>query len=172
MYQPYPTGGAEPEPVQPTPPPSIQNAVRLMYVGAVISAASLIVTLATISSLRTAIHKANPTLSAAKLHSAETVAVVVAIVVGLIGVALWIWMARANKAGKNWARITATVFFGLDTLSLLTALRQAEPVLSRTVSLLTWLVGLGAIILLWQKISSAYFAAARPGSPPAADRRR
>jgi hypothetical protein len=159
MYQPYPTGGAEPEPVQPTPPPSIQNAVRLMYVGAAVSAISLIVTLTTIGSLRTAIHKANPALSASKLHSAETAAVVLAIIIGL-----WIWMARANQAGKNWARITATVFFGLDTLSLLAALRQAEPALSRTISLLTWLVGLGAVILLWQKISSAYFAASAPGS--------
>ena len=164
MYQPYPTGGAEPEPVQPTPPPSIQNAVRLMYVGAVVSAISLIVTLTTIGSLRTAIHKANPALSAAKLHSAETAAVVLAIVLGLIGIGLWIWMARANQAGKNWARITATVFFGLDTLSLLAALRQAEPALSRTISLLTWLVGLGAVILLWQKISSAYFAASAAAS--------
>ncbi len=162
MYQPYPTGGAEPEPAAPTPPPSIQNAVRLMYVGAAISAVSLIVTLATIGSLRAAIHKANPALSAAKLHSAETVAVVLAIVLGLIGVGLWIWMARANNAGKSWARITATVFFGLDTLSLLATLRQAEPALSRVVSLLTWVVGLCAVILLWQKISSAYFAASRP----------
>jgi cytochrome bd-type quinol oxidase subunit 2 len=134
-----------------------------MYVGAVISGISLIVTLTTIGSLRTAIHKANPALSASKLHSAETVAIVLAIIVGLIGIALWIWMARANRAGKNWARITATVFFGLDTLSLLAALRQAEPALSRTVTLLTWLVGLGAIILLWQRISSAYFAASAPG---------
>jgi hypothetical protein len=164
MYQPYPTGGAEPEPVKPTPPPSIQNAVRLMYVGAAVSAISLIVTLTTIGSLRTAIHKANPALSASKLHSAETAAVVLAIILGLIGIGLWIWMARANQAGKNWARITATVFFGLDTLSLLAALRQAEPALSRTISLLTWLVGLGAVILLWQKISSAYFAASAPGT--------
>jgi hypothetical protein len=163
MYQPYPTGGAEPEPA-PTPPPSVQNAVRLMYVGAAISAISLIVTLATISSLRTAIHNANPSLSASKLHSAETAAIVLAIVFGLIGIGLWIWMARANNAGKNWARITATVFFGLDTLSLLASFRQAEPALSRVVSLLVWVAGLGAVILLWQKISSAYFAASRSRS--------
>ena len=161
MYQPYPTGGAEPEPAAPTPPPPIQNAVRLMYAGAAISAISLIVTLATISNLRTAIHNANPAFSASKLHSAETAAVVLAIVFGLIGIALWIWMARANQAGKNWARITSTVFFGLDTLSLLAGLRQAEPALSRVFSLLVWLAGLGAVILLWQKVSSAYFATSR-----------
>ncbi len=161
MYQPYPTGGAEPEPVQPTPPPPVQNAVRLMYVGAAISAISLIVTLATVGSLRTAIHNANPTLSATKLHSAQTAAIVLAIVFGLIGIGLWLWMARANQAGKNWARITATVFFGLDTLSLLASIRQAEPALSRVISVLVWLAGLGAVILLWQKISSAYFAASK-----------
>ncbi len=165
MYQPYPTGGAEPEPAAPTPPPPVQNAVRLMYVGAAISAISLIVTLTTISSLRTAIHKASPTLSASKLHSAETAAIVLAIVFGLIAIGLWIWMARANQAGKNWARITATVFFGLDTLSLLVGFRQAEPALSRVVSLLVWLAGLGAVVLLWQKVSSAYFASrSRPAS--------
>ena len=90
----------------------------------------------------------------------------VAIVFGLIGIGLWLWMAWANKAGKNWARITATVFFALDTLSVLAGFRQAEPALSRAVSLLVWLAGLGAIVLLWQKISSAYFAASRTGRSP------
>ena len=77
------------------------------------------------------------------------------------GVSLWIWMAYANKAGKNWARITATVFFALDTLSVLASLRQAEPVLTRVVSILIWLTGLGAIILLWRRESSEFFAASK-----------
>ena len=98
-----------------------------MYVGAAVSAVSLIVTLTTIGSLRTAIHNADPALTAAKLHSAEVAAVVVAIVLGLIGIGLWMWMARANQAGKNWARITATVFFGLDTLSVLAASARPSP---------------------------------------------
>ena len=162
MYQPYPTSGApDPEPVRPEPPTPVQNAVKLMYAGAVISAISLIITLVTIGSLRTAIHNADPTLTPAKVHSAEVAAVAVAVIFGLIGIGLWIWMAFANKAGKNWARITATVFFALDTLSVLASLRQAEPVLTRVVSILIWLTGLGVIILLWQRDSSAYFAASR-----------
>ena len=107
------------------------NAVWLMYAGAAISAISLIITLVTVGSLKTAIHNADPALTAAKLHNAEVAAVVVAIVFGLIGIGLWLWMARANKAGKSWARITATVFFGLDTLSVLAGLSpgraRAEP---------------------------------------------
>lgn len=161
-YQPYPTGGAaEPEPQRPAPPTPVLQAVKLMYAGAIVSAISLIITLVTVGSLKTAIHNADPSLSASKLHSAEVAAVAVAIIFGLIGIGLWLWMAYANKAGKNWARITATVFFGLDTLSVLTSFRQAEPVLSRLISILIWLIGLGAIVLLYQRESSAYFSASK-----------
>jgi hypothetical protein len=161
-YQPYPTGGAaEPEPQRPAPPTPVVQAVKLMYAGAIVSAISLIITLATVGSLKTAIHNADPTLTASKLHSAEVAAVAVAIIFGLIGIGLWLWMAYANKAGKNWARITATVFFGLDTLSVLTSFRQAEPVLSRLISILIWLIGLGVIVLLYQRESSAYFGASK-----------
>ncbi len=161
-YQPYPTGGAaEPEPQRPAPPTPVQQAVKLMYAGAIVSAISLIITLATVGSLKTAIHNADPSLSASKLHSAEVAAVAVAIIFGLIGIGLWLWMAYANKAGKNWARITATVFFGLDTLSVLTSFRQAEPILSRLISILIWLIGLGVIILLYQRESSAYYTASK-----------
>src|SRR5580693_9302212 len=161
-YQPYPTGGAaEPEPQRPAPPTPVLQAVKLMYAGAIVSAISLIITLVTIGSLKTAIHNADPSLTATKLHSAEVAAVAVAIIFGLIGIGLWLWMAYANKAGKNWARITSTVFFGLDTLSILTSFRQAEPVLSRVISILIWLIGLGAIVLLYQRDSSAYFNASK-----------
>ena len=70
-------------------------------------------------------------------------------------------MARMNKAGKNWARITSTVFFAIETISALTAVsgvgQLAGAGAGRFYGLLVWLIGLGAIILLWQRQSSAYF---------------
>ena len=36
---------------------------------------------------------------------------------GLVVVSLWLWMARANGQGRNWARILSTVLFVLATLS-------------------------------------------------------
>ena len=161
MYQPYPSGGQEPQPPRPEPPASILTAVRLMYAGAAASALSLIATLLTISSLRTAIHNADPTLSATRLHSAQAAAVVIAVLFGLIGVGLWIWMAAANKAAKNWARITASVIFGLDTLAVVADLIRPEPLLNRLVSIVIRLIGLGVIALLWRRESSDYYAAAR-----------
>ena len=108
----------------------------------------------TIGSLRTAIHNRDHSLTPTQLHSAEVVAVAAAVIFGLVGIGLWLWMAYANKAGRNWARITSTVFFGIDTISLLAGLRQAEPVLTRVVSIVIWLIGLAAIVLLWRKESS------------------
>jgi hypothetical protein len=161
MYQPYPSGGQVPEPQRSGPPSTVLTAVKLMYAGAAVSAISLIVTLVTISSLKAAIRKKSPNLTASQFHAAEVITVGAAVVIGLIGIALWLWMAWANKAGKNWARITSTVFFGLSTLGLLGSLAQAGTLLSRLVSLVSWLVGLGAIIMLWRRESSEYFAASR-----------
>lgn len=158
MYQSYPSAGQVPEPVRPGPPPSVVMAVRLMYAGAVVSALSLIVGLATIGSLRSSLHKSDPTLTASQLHSLQSVVVVGSVVIGVIGVALWVWMALMNKAGKSWARIVSTVLFGLDTLFLLLGVARAGAAAGTLVSILTWLIGLGAVIFLWRKDSSAYFA--------------
>jgi hypothetical protein len=159
MYQPYPSAGQAPEPARPGPPPSVVMAVRLMYAGAVVSAVSLVVGLATVGSLRTALHKSQPSLTPTQLHDLQTVVVVGSIVIGLISIGLWVWMALMNKAGKSWARIVATVLFGLDTLFLLLGLARAGAAASSLVSILTWLIGLGAVVLLWRRDSSEYITA-------------
>ena len=159
MYQPYPSAGQALEPARSEPPPSVVQAVRLMYAGAVVSAVSLVVGLATTGSLRTALHKSDPSLTASQLHTAQTALVVGSVIVGLIGIGLWVWMARTNQAGKSWARIFATVLFGLDTLFLLLGVARAGAAVGTLVSILTWLIGGGAVILLWRRESSEYFAA-------------
>ena len=158
MVQPYPSAGQMPEPVRPGPPPSVVRAVQLMYAGAVVSAISLIVGLATVSSLRSSLHKSDPSLTAAQLHNLQTVVVVGSVLIGLISIGLWVWLALMNKAGKAWARVVATVLFGLDTLFLLLGVARAGAAAGTLVSILTWLIGLGAVILLWRKDASAYFA--------------
>ena len=157
MYQPYPSSGQAPEPVRPGPPGSVVMAVRLMYAGAVVSALSLVVGLLTISSLRSSLHKSDPSLTASQLHSLQTVVVVGSVLIGLISIGLWLWMAMMNKAGKPWARIIATVLFGLDTLFLLLGVARAGAAAGTLVSILTWLLGLGAVIYLWRRDSTAYF---------------
>jgi hypothetical protein len=157
MVQPYPSAGRTPEPVRPEPPASVVMAVRLMYAGAVVSALSLIVGLVTIGGLRDSLHKSQPTLTPTQLHNLQTVVVVGSVFIGLVSIGLWVWMALMNKAGKPWARIVASVLFGLDTIFLLLGVARAGAAAGTLVSVLTWLIGLGAVIYLWRKDSSAYF---------------
>ncbi len=165
-YQAYPTGGGSNQMAErPPAPPSIQNAVRLMYVGAALSAVSLIVGLLTISSLKRAIQNANRTaakpLTASQLHTAEAVGIASIVVFGLLGIGLWLWMARANGSGKSWARVVASVLFGLNTLGLLSTVIRPNSALTKVFDVLVWLVGLGAIVFLYRRESSEYFAQSR-----------
>ena len=161
MYENYPSaagGGQVPEPVQrPAPPTSVQTAVRLMYSGAVISAISFILGLATLGNLKHTLQKDHPSYTTAHINSLVTASIVFIIVVGIIGVGLWVWMARMNLKGRNWARILGTVFFGIDTLDLLAVFRGSTGAISAVFAIVTWLVGLGAVIMLWRRESTAYF---------------
>ncbi len=163
VYQPYPQAyppegpGGPPQPAE--PPRPVRTAVTLMYVGAALSAVSFILTLVTVGSLRSAVRASAPGLSPAQVNAAVTLGLVFVGFFGLLGIALWLWMAWANRRGRNWARVTSTVFFGLDTLGLLAAIARPHTIVGLLLTLLIWLAGLGAIILLWGRESSAYFQA-------------
>ena len=162
MYQPYPSPGQMPEPVRSEPPDSVLTAVKLMYAGAVVNGLALIVGLATIGNLRSALHRADPSLTTTQLHDFEAFYVTLSVVTGLIGIGLWILMAVMNRRGHSWARIVATVLFGIYTLLLLLGVARAGAAVGTLVSLLTWLIGLVTVILLWRRQSSAYFNAPGP----------
>jgi len=156
-YQPYPSGGQPVEPVRPAAPAPVLNAVKLMYVGAAVSTVSLIVSLADISGTKAAIKKARPNLTATQISQLNTFIITLAIVSGLVGIALWLWMSRANGQGKNWARILSTVLFCLATLDLVGVFSQPKTALGLIFPVLTWLVGLGAVFLLWRPDATAFF---------------
>lgn len=154
--QPFP-GFTDGPPPRPPVPQTVLNAVKLMYVGAGLSLLGLILGLVTTSGIRSAYRKALPNASAATITRDVHAAEVFAVVIGLIGVGLWLWMAWKNRAGANWARILSTVFFGLDTVVILLSIGQHTSALDKILPLLTWLVGLAIVVLLWRKESSAYF---------------
>ena len=149
---PYPTDW---QPGRQEPPQSIRRAVMLMYVGAGLEGLGLILNL-------TGVGRNGANGSSGAVGS-------------LIGIGLWVWMARANKEGKSWARVTSTVFFGIDCLAvlvllvaILATLHSVSPsvktilLLSGLASIVTWAVGLATIILLWRRESSEYYAAMSP----------
>ncbi|HEY0933457.1 MAG TPA: hypothetical protein VGD91_06890 [Trebonia sp.] len=157
MYQSYPAAGPETQSPPTQPPPALRNAVRLMYLGAVLEVIQLVAALATISSLKAAILRVDPSYTAAQLHNAE-VASTVSVVVGVvITIGLWLWMAWANGRGRRWARIVSAVFFGINTLDLAVSFARVHATATVIVAVLIWLVGLAAIVLLFRRESSSYY---------------
>jgi hypothetical protein len=159
--QPYPSA-PPPPPSQPGTalprPRSVQTAVRLMYAGAALDAIGVILGLATIGSLKSAIVKhSSKQLTANQIHGLEIFSIVGTVVIGLIAIGLWLWMAWANGRGRNWARIVSAVLFGIDTLSLLLSFTRANVIGALILGVLVWLAGLGAVILIFNKESTPFF---------------
>jgi hypothetical protein len=162
MYQPYPGATQMPDTPPRTVPPSVHQAVKAMYGGAAASLIYLIASIVTVGSTRTAIEKRFPDLTASQVTTEQHVLLIAAIAGGVISIAAWILIARACQAGKNWARITGTVLFGLGTLDALGGLINPESVPVKILAFVIWAFGLIAVIRLWQAASTAYFKGPRP----------
>ena len=163
MYQRFPGGARsnEPAPARDAPQ-SVLRAVRVMYVGLAASLLGIVVDMTTLSATRGEILKRNPDFTQTQVNNTEHLEIGLFIAGGLIGAALWLWMAQSCRAGKGWARVVSTVFFGIDTLSVLAGAASAVPGggLTRVYGLVVWVIGLVAIIFLWQRSSSDYFRGA------------
>jgi hypothetical protein len=164
MKEPIPAGDADAVRI-PAPRPVVL-AVRLMYLGAALSAAGLISSLLLTRGLREAIIATSKVhLTPAQVSTREHAIIGSAIVSGLVGIGLWLLMAWANGRGQSWARIVATVLCGINTLGLVFSLTVAHTAAGLLLSIAIWLAGVGAVILLWQRESSSYFAV-QPLRPP------
>ena len=159
MYQPYPGQTQMPEAQRPPAPAPVRNAVKAMYVGAVTSIGGIVIDVITVGATKSAIEKRSPNLTASQVNSSQHVLVVGFIVAGLIGAAIWIFLARSCLSGKNWARITGTVLFALATVDTLGGLSAPIAGAVKIWAILVWLVGLTAVVFLWRRSSTEFFKA-------------
>jgi hypothetical protein len=167
---PQPPGGMPPIPDQaggpratPSRPPAIGQAVMLMRVGAVLSVVTALVSLTSRQNLRDFIEeqvsKQGSPISASDVDVLVNVALVSAFVTGLLGAALWLWMAWANGRGAAWARIVATILFGFSLLSALLSVFQPQSAASRLLDLAEVLLGAYIIFLLYRRESTEFYRA-------------
>jgi hypothetical protein len=144
---------------------TVRAAVKLMYAGAAVSTANLILLMALIGDIRTYHAVLGHHLTAAQASQLHTGTITVVIVWSLVPIALWLWMARACGRGRNWARIVSTVLFGVATLDLTGAFGPPGIRVSLAVTVfgpaifpvLYWLVSLAVVWLLWRPSSRGYF---------------
>jgi hypothetical protein len=148
----------------PVPQPrSIQTAVRLMWAGAALSAISLVITLATLSSLKSHLRQqlldTNSQYTADDFDNLYHAAVALAVVSSLIAIGLWLWMAWKNGQGRGWARVVATVLGGLNLVSSAYAVASNNTIaVSMILTVLNLVLALAILVLLWNKESSAFYA--------------
>jgi hypothetical protein len=152
---------------------TVRAAVRLMYAGAAVCAAELVIGLALIIvDIKVA---ARGQFLGDSLAAHKPLVITVWVVFGLAVIALWLWMARANGRGRNWARHVSGVLFVLATLQLDGAFTRPGSHAGFGVTVLyyggavlfiaVWLVGGAAVWLLWRPASTAFFKP--PGSAQA-----
>lgn len=160
---PYPPMPGEPYrgPVAGGPaPPSVANAVVLMFIRAGIGLVSIIVVFATKSTLKREILQKNPTADAARLSSLVNAAIAIGVVIGIVFLVFYVFLAVQVRIGHNWARIVTFVLAALGVLGGLVSLAETEPAATHLLAVLTALLDLAIIILLSRRASSQYFKTA------------
>jgi hypothetical protein len=150
----HPSSDQPAGPLRPAAPAPVHSAVRLMWGGAVGTAVQLIIALFYLGDIK-AYHLTvlGHHLSTAQLVHWRPLIVTLAITLGLVEIALWLWTARAAGQGKKWARILSAVLAGLATLQLGGGHGAADLFFA----VLTWLTGLAAVWQLWRPAATAFF---------------
>ena len=140
-------------------PDSMRNAVRLMYAGAAFTAVYALGIIVVASAI------IKNDAAAGSRHTGLAGVAVLAVFLSLVEIGIWLGIAQACRNGKNWARVTGTVLFGLHTIGFLSVLTNSHPGLglAKLLTAIGWLISCGAAVFLWQRPSSVFFGTAAPG---------
>ena len=142
-------------------PRPVRNAVRLMFLGAVLTLADVVTILVTLGGVRSA---AAHDLTAAQWPAAMLTQVGPWLASAPIAAGMWLWLAWANGRGYHWARpafaaffcvLTTVLFFGLGQGAGEDALPFTLPDVIATAVL--WLVGLAAGVLILSETAGPHY---------------
>jgi hypothetical protein len=150
-----------PAPLAPRPPSSVRAAAWLMYSGAALSLIDTFVTLGIIGQVKKTFVDNHPFATQSFVQKVAGIAAAEVLIGGGVVVALWLWLAFASKQGHGWARTVGTVLFGIDTFALFITLGQAGIGATKGISVVVWLIGLAAVISLWQRSAANFFSMRR-----------
>lgn len=145
-------------------PGPVRTSVRLMLCGGAATVAmGAFVVIATIAD-----KNAFTDSSGKKLTTGEFASGIISYVIFyLVMAAVWVLMARLNRAGRGWARYVASALSLISTVeawSVVSGLRGGQTITVLEIvaivgTLALWLIGAAAALMLWRPESSAYFKA-------------
>jgi hypothetical protein len=143
-------------------PGKVHTAVRLMYIGFVVTALDVVLSLVALGRYT---HDANVDKGFDRAV-AQDVAMAGAISIGfiadLLGLACWAWLAVATRRGHGWTRIAGAVLLGIYSICTLTVLfgtkHDPGPVLT---TIVVWALGVATVIQLFSQQARDFFYAWR-----------
>jgi hypothetical protein len=103
------------------------------------------------------IRRTTPTASTAEIDQAVVVGLVGMAIWGLFIAMLWLTMSWANGRGAGWARIMATVLFVIGAFLAYGSYTQAAPALTKAIEALSVAIGAATMYLLYRPESSDYY---------------
>jgi serine/threonine protein kinase len=159
-----PGSGPQWRPTKAQIPPPVLGAIRLMYVGAAVSAAQVIFGAVVAANDNAYWLKYRYRFPVVAKHSHTMAATLdsTAVLGGAIGIICWLVVAAACRRGRSWTRIAGTVLLALDTAILLTVLLAThnDPGV-KAASLVVWIIGLAAAVPLWGRQARNFYLAWR-----------
>jgi Domain of unknown function (DUF1707) len=144
-------------------PKAVQDAVRYMCAGAVLTLAVAVTVLVTLGSVRSAAVQ-DVDFTGGRWHTFMLTQIVPGLVGAPVVAGVWLWLAWATGRGYNWARFAFAALFGVLTVGPLFVLAEggagpdAYTVLmpDLLVAAALWLAGLAAMLLIFSETASQY----------------
>ena len=142
------------------PPRTVVAAVRLMCLGAALQLITLVTVLATLGSLRAAVLRTYPELTASEWQSVVLGHIAPVVLGTPIVIGLWLLMAWGNRVGRPWARGVAAVFLALTTVSLGVDIAQSAAAFAAAdlaAAGALWLVALATVVLIFTRDARPHY---------------
>ncbi len=145
------------------PPKSIVYAKYAMWAGAVFQLLGMLPSLIMRDEMREiaeeSLRDSGASYDQSQVDMAVNIGLGVGVLMGVLGAALWVLMAFLTGKGLGWARIVATILYGIFVVSFLCSFAQPNPPAATAISAVVLLIGGVATFFLWRKDSTAWFQA-------------
>ena len=145
-------------------PAKVHTAIRLMYIGFVVTALDVVLSLVVLGRYT---HDANVYKelgrTAAQGNASQMAgAIAIGFIADLLGLVCWAWLAMATRRGNGWTRIAGAVLLGIYSVCTLIVLfgtkRDPGPQFTTVV---VWALGVAAVIPLFSQQARDFFQAWR-----------
>lgn len=131
----------------------VLNAVKLMYLGAMLELGAAVIIVATVADVKSSAFRSIPGYTENEWHAAVAVQIAPNAIGAVLSVAFWLWMARSIPCGHRWTRFAFAIFFALNVYGLLNGLvtgaaMYAQPDLA--IAMVLCLVEAAAVAVLFR----------------------